>query len=251
VKLERESILGVEISALNMDLALECLEGWIGGNKGRYVCVVPAHSLMDAVDDPEFRVLLNTSDLATPDGMPLVWILRSRGYDYVERVYGPDLMMTVFDRFQGKGCKHFFYGGEPGVADELAVKMKARFRDLQIVGTYSPPFRALTEEEQAQVIEKIRETQADIVWVGISSPKQEFWMASHKDLLDAVLIGVGAAFDFLSGHKRQAPRWIQKIGLEWLFRWLQEPRRLWPRYSQYPRFVWLVLKERLLGHSIG
>jgi N-acetylglucosaminyldiphosphoundecaprenol N-acetyl-beta-D-mannosaminyltransferase len=178
--------------------------------------------------------------------MPLVWILRSRGYECVERVYGPDLMLAVFGHFEGKGWKHFFYGGEPGVADELANTMRARFPALQIVGTYSPPFRDLTEVEKAQVTAMINESQADIVWVGISSPKQEFWMAEHKDRLEGnVLIGVGAAFDFLSGRKRQAPRWMQKTGLEWLFRWLQEPRRLWPRYSQYPRFVWLVLKERL------
>lgn len=250
MKIDNLSILNVRIDVLNLGLAIEQIADWVEGEEPHYIAVVPAHSIMDAVDDPAFREVLNASDLATPDGMPLVWILRSRGYEYVNRVYGPDLMVAVFEHFQAKGWKHFFYGGQPGVADKLANRMGAQFPALQIVGTYSPPFRDLTEEEETHVAAMIRESQADIVWVGISSPKQEFWMAEHKDRLDAkVLIGVGAAFDFLSGRKRQAPRWIQRTGLEWLFRWFQEPRRLWPRYSQYPRFVWLLLKERLAGGS--
>lgn len=250
MKIERTSILGVRIDVLNLELALEQIAEWMQTKEAHYVAVVPAHSIMDAVEDPAFWEVLNASDLSTPDGMPLVWIMRSRGFDYADRVYGPDLMLAVFEWSQSKALKHFFYGGEPGVAEALADKMKLRFPDLKIVGTYSPPFRRLSDEEDERVSQIIRESQADIVWVGISSPKQEFWMAEHKDLLGVpVLVGVGAAFDFLSGHKRQAPRWVQRAGLEWLFRWMQEPRRLWPRYSQYPRFVWLVLKERWSGRE--
>jgi N-acetylglucosaminyldiphosphoundecaprenol N-acetyl-beta-D-mannosaminyltransferase len=250
MKIEKTSILGVQIDVLNVELAVNQIAEWVQADEPRYVAVVPAHSIMDAVDDPAFREVLNASDLSTPDGMPLVWIIRSRGFEYVDRVYGPDLMLAVFGWSQEAGCRHFFYGGEPGVAEALADRMRARFPDLQVVGTYSPPFRPLSDQDEEDINRMIRESQADIVWVGISSPKQEFWMAEHKDVLDApVLIGVGAAFDFLSGHKRQAPRWMQRAGLEWLFRWIQEPRRLWPRYSQYPRFVWLVLKERWSGRE--
>jgi N-acetylglucosaminyldiphosphoundecaprenol N-acetyl-beta-D-mannosaminyltransferase len=248
VKVESTSILGVKVHALNLGLTLKQIAEWVQAEEPHYVSVVPAHSIMDAVDDSAFREVLNASDLSTPDGMPLVWILRSRGYDYVDRVYGPDLMLAAFRWSQGKGCRHFLYGGKPGVAEDLATRMEARFPDLEIAGTFSPPFRPLTGDEDESIRRLIRESQADIVWVGISSPKQELWMAEHRDTLGVpVMIGVGAAFDFLSGHKRQAPRWIQRAGFEWLFRWMQEPRRLWPRYSQYPRFVWLLVKERFAG----
>lgn len=248
MKVESTSILGVKIDALNLGLTLDQIAEWVQAEEPHYVSVVPAHSIMDAVDDPAFREVLNASDLSTPDGMPLVWILRSRGYDYADRVYGPDLMLAAFQWSQGKGCRHFLYGGKPGVVEDLAARMEARFPDLKIAGTYSPPFRPLTGDEDESTRRLIRESQADIVWVGISSPKQEFWMAEHRDTLGVpVMIGVGAAFDFLSGHKRQAPHWIQRAGLEWLFRWMHEPRRLWPRYSQYPRFVWLLVKERIAG----
>ena len=177
--------------------------------------------------------------------MPLVWLSRARGFGYVNRVYGPDLMLALCERSLSKGYRHFLYGGAPGVPEKLAENLKRRFPGLDVVGTYSPPFRPLTHEEDERVVRMINEAGPDIVWVGLSTPKQERWMAGHIGRLEApVLIGVGAAFDFHSGVKRQAPRWMQRSGLEWLFRLLTEPRRLWRRYLIYNSlFVWNLMKE--------
>jgi len=230
-----------------MDLALRAIEHWIDAAEPNYVCVTPAHSIMDAYHDGGFRRILNSSGLTTPDGMSLVWILRLLGHKEVDRVYGSDLMLSLCQYGVEKEYRHYLYGGEPGVAEALASRLTDRFEDIQIAGIHSPPFRKLTNEEDQEVVEKINSTNPDIVWVGFSSPKQERWMAEHLGKIEApVMIGVGAAFDFLSGRKPQAPRWIQRSGLEWLFRLVTEPKRLWPRYRQYPNFVWLVLLQ-LLG----
>jgi N-acetylglucosaminyldiphosphoundecaprenol N-acetyl-beta-D-mannosaminyltransferase len=242
----RINILGVGISAIDMDLALRAIEHWIDAVEPNYVCVTPAHSIMDACHDPDFRSILNSGGLTTPDGMSLVWILRLLGHKEVDRVYGPDLLLALCQSGVGKKYRHYLYGGELGVAEALASRLTDRFEGLQIAGTHSPPFRKLTDDEDQAVIEDINFTNPDIVWVGLSSPKQERWMAEHLSQINAsVMIGVGAAFDFLSGKKPQAPRWIQRSGFEWLFRLTTEPRRLWPRYRQYPLFVWLVLLQML------
>jgi len=230
-----------------MDLALRAIEHWIDAAELNYVCVTPAHSVMDAYDDPDFRSILNSSGLTTPDGMSLVWILRLLGHKEVNRVYGPDLMLALCRHGVEKEYRHYLYGGEPGVAEALAARLTNRFDDLQIVGTHSPPFRTLTDDEDQVEIDKINSTNPDIVWVGLSSPKQERWMTEHLGKINApVMIGVGAAFDFLSGAKPQAPRWVQRSGFEWLFRLVIEPKRLWPRYRLYPKFVMLVLLQ-LIG----
>jgi N-acetylglucosaminyldiphosphoundecaprenol N-acetyl-beta-D-mannosaminyltransferase len=184
--------------------------------------------------------------MTTPDGMSIVWLARWMGYSGVDRVYGPDLMRVVCQRSVQEGWRHFLYGGAPGVAEQLADRLRDQFPNLQIVGCYTPPFRLLTEEEDSRVVQYIRSLAPHIVWVGISTPKQERWMAEHLHTLDVpVLIGVGAAFDFLAGVKKQAPRWIQRSGMEWLFRLASEPRRLWKRYAQYPLFGLLVLLQIL------
>jgi N-acetylglucosaminyldiphosphoundecaprenol N-acetyl-beta-D-mannosaminyltransferase len=169
------------------------------------------------------------------------------GFRHVERVYGPDLMLAVCERSTERDYRHFFYGGAPGVAEKLAVELQSRFPGLQVAGTYSPPFRPLTPEEDRRVVEHINSAQSDIIWVGISTPKQERWMGEHVGRLCApVLIGVGAAFDFHAGLKRQAPRWMQKSGLEWSFRLMTEPRRLWHRYLvNNPFFLWLIFLQAL------
>jgi N-acetylglucosaminyldiphosphoundecaprenol N-acetyl-beta-D-mannosaminyltransferase len=201
---------------------------------------------MDCFWNHSLRKLFNESGLTTPDGMSIVWLLKFHGYRNVSRVYGADLMLEVCRISEDKRWRHFFYGGAPGVADALADRLLARFPKLQIAGKYSPPFRPLTVAEDIDVRQRIAASHADIVWVGISSPKQEQWMAEHIGKLSApVLIGVGAAFDFLSGRKRQAPRWVQRSGLEWLFRLATEPGRLWRRYAQYPLFVVLVLLQAI------
>ena len=240
----RVDVLGVGISAIRMADALAHIEAWIAVSERRYVCVVPAHSVMDCRDDPELRALVNAAGLVTPDGMSLVWLLRRRGYRDTERVYGPDLLLETCGRSVAAGWRHYFLGGAEGVAAELAARLQRRFPGLAVAGTLSPPFRGLSAEEDAALCKSVNEAHPDIVWVGLGSPKQERWMAAHRAALTApVLVGVGAAFDFLSGRQRQAPRWIQHSGLEWLYRLASEPRRLWPRYARYPRFVVLALRQ--------
>ncbi len=240
------AILGVQIDALTMEQAVRHIASWIARAEPHYVCCTPAHAIMEAWNDPSLRPIFNSSGLTTPDGMAIVWLLKLRGHRQVERVYGPDLMLAVCERSLETSWRHFFYGGAPGVADLLANKLQARFPGLSVAGTFTPPYRSLTPAEEQVAIEQINSSGADIVWVGLSTPKQERWMAAHVGRVGApVLIGVGAAFDFLSGTKPQAPRWVQRSGLEWLFRLANEPRRLWRRYLQYPRFALLVGAEWL------
>jgi N-acetylglucosaminyldiphosphoundecaprenol N-acetyl-beta-D-mannosaminyltransferase len=241
----RTDVLGVRVSAINMRMALDEIDRWIENREQHYVCVTGVHGVMESQRDVGLCEIHNRAGLVTPDGMPLVWLSRLRGRSFVERVYGPDLMLACCDRSQVRGYRHFFYGGADGVADLLADRLKAKFPDLEIVGTWCPPFRSLTEEEDEAVVQRINATGADFVWVGLSTPKQERWMAAHVGRLTApVMVGVGAAFDFHAGLKRQAPRWMQKSGLEWFFRLATEPRRLWRRYLvNNPSFVWLVLKD--------
>jgi len=243
----RVNILGVGISAIDMQMALSAIEDWIAEREAHYVCVTPVHSLMECHRDPNLRRIFNVSGLTTPDGMPLVWLSRLKGFRHVDRVYGPDLMLTLCERSAARGYRHFFYGGAEGVPEQLAAVLQERFPGLQVVGTYSPPFRPLAPEEDKQAVKMINKADPDIVWVGLGSPKQERWMAAHVCALTApVLIGVGAAFDFHSGRKPQSPRWMQRSGLEWLFRLLTEPRRLWRRYLiNNPLFVALVLLQTL------
>jgi N-acetylglucosaminyldiphosphoundecaprenol N-acetyl-beta-D-mannosaminyltransferase len=246
-KKERSNILGVDVSVIDMERALNTIESWVNVRVSRYITVTPAHVVMDAYHDPALRHILNSSGLTTPDGMSIVWILRLLGHKKVERVYGSDLVVKTCQYGLHHNWRHFFYGGDAGVADTLAAHLVSEYPELQLAGTCTPPFRPLTPEEDAKIIETVNRSGADIVWVGLSSPKQEFWMAEHLGKISApVMIGVGAAFDFVSGNKPQAPRWIQQSGFEWLFRLASEPKRLWPRYRQYPLFVWLVLLQ-LLG----
>jgi N-acetylglucosaminyldiphosphoundecaprenol N-acetyl-beta-D-mannosaminyltransferase len=240
----RTNILGVHVSAINMDQALQTIDGWLTRRESRYVCVTPAHVVMDAYWNPRLRPILNRSGMTTPDGMSIVWLLKLHGQSTVSRVCGTDLMREICRVSATRRWRHFFYGGAPGVADGLSDRLRADFPGLPVAGAYSPPFRPLTETEDRAVVERINASRADIVWIGISSPRQDQWMSEHLGKIDApVMIGVGAAFDFLSGRKPQAPRWIQRAGMEWLFRLASEPRRLWRRYAQYPLFIILVLLQ--------
>ena len=243
-QLYRANILGVNVSAINMRQALETIQSWISQREPHYVCVTPAHSIMDCYNDPRLRPIFNRSGMTTPDGMSIVWVLRMLGHKHVERVYGSDLMREVCKASLKHGYTHYLYGGAPGVGQVLKEKLISEIPGLQIVGHYTPPFGPVPPEEDHQIIEHIRSTNPDILWVGISSPRQEIWMAEHVERLNVpVLIGVGAAFDFLSGRKKQAPGWIQRSGLEWLYRFLSEPKRLWRRYAQYPLFVLLLITQ--------
>jgi N-acetylglucosaminyldiphosphoundecaprenol N-acetyl-beta-D-mannosaminyltransferase len=237
----RYNVLGVGVSALTLVEARDQIMGGRGQLRRGYVCLGTAHGLTEARADPALRKIYNESWLTTPDGMPLVW-LGPRG---VERVYGPDLMLAVCDAGRASGLTHYFYGGAPGVAEELSQKLRARFPGLAVAGTFTPPFRPLDERELAALRADVTRVRPDVMWIGISSPKQEKFMAAHGRELDAgVLIGVGAAFDFHSGRVRQAPRWIQRSGFEWLFRLCTEPRRLGPRYLiTTPLFALRVLAQ--------
>ncbi|MFQ5571569.1 MAG: WecB/TagA/CpsF family glycosyltransferase [Rhodothermales bacterium] len=241
------NILGVNVSAINMQQALAALDDWVEHRGHHYVCVSNVHSIMESWDDPALQRIHNEADLVTPDGMPLVWTSRSRGFDHVSRVYGPDLMLAACEHSVPRGYRHFLYGGAEGVPELLAERLQARFPGLQIAGTYAPPFRPMTPEEDARVVDQINRARPDIVWVGLGMPKQERWMHTHVGCLEApVLIGVGAAFDFHAGLKRQAPRWMQRGGLEWAFRLCTEPQRLWKRYLRHnPRFLVLLLLQAL------
>jgi len=242
---QRVNVLGVGVSAITMADALATIDRWIATRAPQYVCVTGVHGVMESQVDPSLREIHNHAGLVTPDGMPLVWLSWLRGHHHVQRVYGPDLMLACCEASIKKGYRHFFYGGGPGVAEQLAKRLAERFDGLQVVGTWTPPFRDLTTAEEEALIDRIASSKPDIVWVGLSTPKQERWMARYIDRLPAaVLFGVGAAFDMHAGVTRQAPRWMQRSGLEWLFRLSTEPRRLWRRYlSNNPRCVWRLFLQ--------
>lgn len=228
---ERVNILGIGVSAVNLPTAVSTIAGWIARREPNFVCVRDVHGIVASLSDPQLQRIHSSSGLVTPDGMPLVWFCRLSGFEDVERVYGPDLLLAVCEASLKTGWRHYFYGGASGVATRLAERLEQRFPGLQVAGTFAPPFRCLTEDEENEVARAIMGSRADIVWVGLSTPKQEKWMADHVARLSTpVLIGVGAAFDYHAGTKAQAPRWIQRTGLEWFFRLMTEPKRLWRRY---------------------
>ena len=225
------NVLGVAVSPINMGLALEQISRALADKQKGYVCLTGVHGVSVAQSDAEFRRILNRAFLCTPDGMPLVWVGRRQGKQLMDRVYGPDLMLAVMEASEEAGWRHFFYGGADGTARMLGARLLERFPKLQIAGIYEPPFRPLNAEEEQVLRDQVRAARPDIFWVGLSTPKQERFMARNLEQLDVTLMfGVGAAFDFHAGKVRQAPRWMQRSGLEWLFRLGCEPRRLWKRY---------------------
>lgn len=227
----RVNILGVGVSAVNMQQALDALSGWVEQGHRTYVIVCPVHTVMLCQRNPTLRHVVNLAGLVTPDGMPLVFLSRWMGYPHVGRVYGPDLMFAFSELAAKRGYRQYYYGGAPGVPEQLAERLSGQFPKLRVAGTYSPPFQESTLEDDKIVVDRLNAAEPDIIWVGLGSPKQDFWMAQHREQLNApVLIGVGAAFDFLTGRVPQAPRWMQQSALEWLFRLGTEPRRLWRRY---------------------
>ncbi|MGH7094834.1 MAG: WecB/TagA/CpsF family glycosyltransferase [Stellaceae bacterium] len=231
--------MGVGISAIDMEGAVGEITRWIREGDRNYVCVTGVHGVMESQRDPALREIHNQSGLTTPDGMPTVWLSRWAGAKNTSRVYGPDLMSAMCSLGATEGWRMYFYGSAPGVAEEVGRRLRDSYPGLDVAGTWSPPFRPLTAGEDALVVESINQAKPDIVWVGLSTPKQERWMAAHRASLDApVLIGVGAAFDQCAGLIRRAPNWMQRSGLEWAFRLCEEPRRLWRRYfDAIPRFI--------------
>lgn len=241
----RVNILGVGVSALNMETALHQTESLLDrGGKG-YVCVTGVHGIMEAQSDEAFRDILNRSFLTTPDGMPTVWLGRIHGFKDMSRVYGPDYMANLCERSVVKGYRHFLYGGKPGVAEELQAELTRRFPGLQIVGTYTPPFRPLNSDEENDLRSQLESSKADVLWCGLSTPKQERFISSYYERMPVkLMVGVGAAFDLLSGNLDEAPDWMKRSGLQWLYRLIKEPRRLWRRYLlNNPKFAWLTLLQ--------
>jgi N-acetylglucosaminyldiphosphoundecaprenol N-acetyl-beta-D-mannosaminyltransferase len=229
-----------------MDDVSANVEAWIDADQREYICVTGVHGVIESQADKELRDIHNGSGLTVPDGMPMVWSGWFAGARWMERVYGPDMMVAICELAATRGWRSFIYGGAPGVAERLVSRLQEQIPGLRIVGAHSPPYRPLTEAEDREVVERINESGAELIWVGLSTPKQERWMAAHVHRIraPAVLFGVGAAFDINAGLKRDAPRWLGRLGLHWLFRLLQEPRRLWRRYLYAnPLFVARIVRR--------
>lgn len=243
---ERVEILGVRVSAVNRAGALDYLEDLVASDRREYVCVTGVHGVIESQDDAELRAIHNSAGMVTPDGMPMVWCGRYAGVGSMERVCGRDLMLDVMHASEKRGWRHYFYGAAPGVAEELGRRMKELYPGIEVVGSFSPPYRDLEPSEVDEIASMINDSGADFVWVGLSTPKQERWMAKFRGVLDAsVLIGVGAAFDMHTGRIPEAPEWMQRAGFEWLFRLMSEPRRLWRRYiTMIPRFIFQIFRRR-------
>jgi N-acetylglucosaminyldiphosphoundecaprenol N-acetyl-beta-D-mannosaminyltransferase len=243
----RLDILGVLVSAVDIPIAITELDRWIREGYRSYATLTGVHGIMEAVRNEEVRRAHNAAGLVLPDGMPLVWLLWRGGFPVADRVYGPDLMLALFDRSQEARYRHFLYGATPRTLERLACNLIRKFPAARLVGLHAPPFRPAGADEDEAVIEAINASVAEIVWVGLSTPKQEIWMARHRRRLSApALIGVGAAFDFHAGLVRQAPRWLQRAGLEWAFRIAMEPRRLTKRYLRNnPAFLALLAAKSL------
>ena len=247
------NVLGIHVDAIDMRCCLEYIDTLLHGSSKGYVCVAGVHGVMEAQRDPRLVEAYHGSALTVPDGMPLVWTGWLQRHRDMDRVTGPDLMLEMFRDPRFWHLRHFLYGGRPGVAEELQAALETRFPSAQIVGTYTPPFRELDEREFATLESQLTTAQVDVLWVGISCPRQELFMARSVDRLPArLMFGVGAAFDYHTGRIRDCAPWIKLAGMQWLHRLLQDPRRLWRRYARNnPAFVWRItvqlLRERLRG----
>lgn len=237
-------VLGVPVSIVTLRHAVTTIMSWAQKRQSAFICVRDVHGIMKAQDDLTLMQIHHEASMVTPDGMPLAWIAQHRGFE-VNRVCGPDLMDEVMAASQRSGVRHYLYGGKEGVPERLALAFKERYAGIDIAGWYSPPFRSLDEFEREAELRQIRDSGAAIVWVGLSTPKQEYWMqASTAALPGCILIGVGAAFDFHTGDVRRAPHWMRTSGLEWSYRLISEPGRLWRRYLILaPKFLWKMVKS--------
>lgn len=225
------NVLGVGIDAIDMEQAVAACDELITRASRGYVCVTGVHGVMEAQIDAKLRSTLKGSFLTVPDGMPMVWVGRLQGHRKMRRVYGPDFMLEFCRHSVARGFRHFLYGGNDGVAEQLAVNLRRRFPGLEIVGTYTPPFRPLNAQEELELEQMVADCKPDVIWVGLSTPKQERFMAQYLERLDTkIMVGVGAAFDIHTDRIKDAPMWMKSSGLQWLHRLLQEPQRLWKRY---------------------
>jgi N-acetylglucosaminyldiphosphoundecaprenol N-acetyl-beta-D-mannosaminyltransferase len=247
-RLESRYIAGMRVDRTDYEDAARRIVDWGKKHESRYVCIASVNNVMEARASEAFRQIMNTADLVTSDGMPLVWSLRLLGLTQATRVYGPDLTPILCEQAAEAGVPIGFYGGTPEVLELFISNLKHRFPKLQVVYRFAPPFRSLTPEEDKMIDADLIASGAGIVFVGLGTPKQERWMAARRGSIPATMVGVGAAFDFLAGKKRQAPHFMQRVGLEWFFRLCSEPRRLWKRYLyRNPRFVFLLGRQLLAG----
>jgi N-acetylglucosaminyldiphosphoundecaprenol N-acetyl-beta-D-mannosaminyltransferase len=245
--LPRADVLGIGVHAVNMAKAVQrSLELLDSGGRG-YVCLTGVHGVMESQDDPRLRAILNRAYMCLPDGTPTVWIGRLQGHCNMSRVYGPDYMLEMCRESQERGDRHFLYGGAPGVVEQLAVRLRQRMHRLNIVGTFTPPYGPLNAEEENRLTGIVARSKPDIFWVGLSTPKQEHFMATYLDRLDVkLMVGGGAAFDLHAGLRPDAPQWVKHCGLQWLHRFAQEPSRLGPRYLKHnPRFLRQICRQML------
>lgn len=241
------NILGIRVHPVNIPESLSKIARLIENRQKGYITVTGVHGIMESQRSDTVKVAHNASFLTVPDGMPLVYIGRAVGYKDMRRCYGPDLMLAIMEASVQNNYTHFFYGGKDGVAEALKQAMEERFPGVRIVGTFTPPFRPLDENEKTALITRVERLKPNIIWVGLSTPKQELFMHEYMPLLAAnLMVGVGAAFDFHTGQIKSAPPWMQKIALEWFYRLLQEPRRLWRRYLiNNPLFIWNFTLQQL------
>ena len=233
------NIMGVNIAAINMGWLLDYLEKNLLEIKGDYICVSNVHTTVTSYEDEKYCEIQNNGLMAIPDGGPLSTVGRKRGYKNMERTTGPSLMGEIFEISAKKGYRHYFYGSEEKTLELLYKKLTSCYPKIQIAGMYSPPFRQMMEEEDTAIEEQINETKPDFVWVGLGAPKQEKWMSEHQGKIDGLMIGVGAGFDYYAENIKRAPEWMQKHNLEWVYRLMQDPKRLFKRYwSTNTKFIW-------------
>ena len=233
------NILGVNIAAINMEWLVEYLDKNLSDIKGDYICVSNVHTTVTSYEDASYCAVQNGGLMAIPDGGPLSTVGRRRGCKNMARTTGPSLMGEIFKISAKKGYRHYFYGSKQETLELLEKKLKEHYPGIKIAGMYSPPFRPLTEEEDKAIIERINETNPDFVWIGLGAPKQEKWMAAHQGKIDGLMLGVGAGFDYYAENIKRAPMWMQKHNLEWVYRLVQDPKRLFKRYwSTNTKFIW-------------
>ncbi len=243
MELTKCNIIGTDILVTNMAKTVELIEKNIEKLRGKYICVGNVHTTVMAHDDANYHTVQKEAAFVLPDGKPLSVYSQKHGFTEAERVTGPDLMLELFKR--ENGLKHYFYGSTQETLDMLREKLKEQYPNLKIAGMVSPPFHELSEEEDAEAVRAINESGADVIWVGLGAPKQENWMYAHKDKVNGVMIGVGAGFDYHAGNIKRAPMWMQKMSLEWLYRLLQDPKRLFKRYLvTNTRYLYLIKKEK-------
>ncbi len=242
---QRANVLGVGISAINLDMAETLIHAALQNGVRSYICVTSAHGIVEAQRDPRLRKILNCSFLTTPDGMPTVWLGRLQGHVGMSRVFGPDLMLRICRLSATNGYTQFLYGGAPGIVEDLKRRLEFRYPGLQIVGTYTPPYRLLNPAEAKSFVEHVNRVRPDVLWVGLSTPKQESFMAEYRGRLYAkLMIGVGAAFDYHTDRIKDAPTWVKNAGLQWLHRLAQSPKTLASRYlTTVPAFAFCALQQ--------